>query len=296
MESWIKGIDDILQSGLKNQLFIYICQVFPNTDLAEPDYQEKFGIRTRRIELTEIHGSVRRRDWVPEFEDIVIATNSMPTEEWRRMLMFSWVMMLLHSLKLGFFVLAYLADRYGVRYSDFLSYVSFREFPRNTGAMIRNELAEFDRKIDRLLAGEGRGCTMPDHGGIYWDEEEASFLRLSEDFDRFFGELLEILRAFLKDRGIKFDDDELVEVVRYQRMRVPTPTPPAITQWAFSRNIPGYFDAYFGTSPVPLKPTAQVLEVHPVDYDGDQKRFARESILWGRKSGLMLTKVRWFDS
>ena len=152
VDSWIKGIDGILQSGLKNQLFIYICQVFPNTDLAESDYQEKFGIRTQRIELNEIHGSVRSRDWVPEFEDVVIATNAMPTEDWRRMLVFSWVTMLLHSLKLGFFALAYLADRYGVRYSDILSYIAFGEFPRDTGEIMRDELGEFDRKIGRLIS------------------------------------------------------------------------------------------------------------------------------------------------
>jgi hypothetical protein len=101
-QSWRNGIDEILSSGLKNQLFIYLCQVYPNTDLADRDYQKSFGIITKKIDLNEIHGNVRHNDWVSEIEEIVIATDSMPHEGWRRRVMISWVTMMIHSLKLGF--------------------------------------------------------------------------------------------------------------------------------------------------------------------------------------------------
>lgn len=78
LRSWIDGVDRVLGSGLKNQLFMYICQVFPNTDLAAPDYRAKFGLQTRVVELNEIPGHVRTGEWVAEEEEIVVATAAMP--------------------------------------------------------------------------------------------------------------------------------------------------------------------------------------------------------------------------
>ncbi|MBY0429771.1 MAG: radical SAM protein, partial [Rhodospirillales bacterium] len=293
-EGWIGGINSILQSGLKNQLFIYLCQVYPNTELGDPEYQKKFGIVTRRVRLNDIHGIIRPAEWVSEYEDIVIRTGSMSTEDWRRMLMVSWLTMTIHSLKLGFFVLAWLVDRFALKHSDFLLYLSEGRFPHQQAPMLLAELRAFERKVESLLAGEGRGCELPEYGAIYWDVEEACFLRLSRDFDGFFEELGRVLRTFLDERGIDCPEEELQEVVRYQRMRVPTPTPPIITQWSFSRSFPEYFDHLFSSEPVALTGMPQVLEIDPIDFTADRPRYARETILWGRKSGLLMNKARWF--
>jgi len=292
-ETWFNGIDGILESGLKNQLFTYICQVYPNTDLGNPDYQKKFGIITKPIEINEIHGSIRSEAWVPEYEHVVIRTNSMSTEDWRRMLMFSWITMLFHSLKAGTFVSAYLHSRLGVKYSEFFSYISDGLFPDHLGETLRKEIGIYNRKIDRILEGRGRGCELPDYGPIYWDEEEASFLRISEDLDGFTDQLQELVRDFLKSRSIDFDDDELAEIIIYQRMRLPSVNPPAITEWTFARNIPEFFDRFFEVEPIVLERTPQVYKVSPIDYDGDHVRYAREAILWARKSGTILVKGEW---
>ena len=44
--TWVSGIEHMLSAGLKNQLFAYICQVYPNKDLGDPKYQKDFGIIT----------------------------------------------------------------------------------------------------------------------------------------------------------------------------------------------------------------------------------------------------------
>ncbi len=82
--TWVSGIEHMLSAGLKNQLFAYICQVYPNTDLGDPKYQKDFGIITKRIELNEIHASLRNERLVTEFEDIIISSQSMPLEELRK--------------------------------------------------------------------------------------------------------------------------------------------------------------------------------------------------------------------
>jgi len=291
LASWIDGVDRVLGSGLKNQLFMYICQVFPNTDLADPDYLAKFGVRTETIELTEIHGRVRTGEWVSEEEEIVTATASMPEDDWRAALIFSWVTMTMHSLKLGFFVIAWLVDRFGIKHSEFLEYLARGEFDADEFPRISAEIAVFEDKVARLRQGQGRGCVMPEYGDIYWDEEEASFLRLSEDFDGFYRELRELVIEFLEARGHAFELVELDEVVEFQSRSIPRPSGGATRMVHFEHSLLDYFTALFSTEPKALtNAPCDVVFTQP-EFGGDLERFARESILWGRKSGTMLARA-----
>ena len=290
-DTWVGGIDRVLSSGLKNQLFIYICQVFPNTDLAAPAYREKFGLVTRKIELLEIHGRVRTGDWVQEEEEIVIGSDSMPTDDWRRALVFSWITMTMHSLKLGFFALGYLVDRFAIRHTDVLDYIARGEWRGEEFPILTRELATFERKINALLDGEGRGCVMPDYGDIYWDEEEASFLRISRDFDAFYDEFEALVSEFLEAHGVRYDANELRAVMRYQSLAIPRAIGRETTRMAFDWKVADYFDALHTTTPIELEAGRQEVEATQPAFEGDLPRFARESILWGRKSGTMLAKI-----
>lgn len=291
--TWTDGIEGMLQSGLRNQLFVYLAQVYPNTELGDPEYQRRFGIVTRRLELNEVHGAIRPADLVPEYEDVIVSTDAMPLAEWRRAVVFSWTLMVLHSLKLGFFVLAYLADRYRVRFVDMVRYLSECRMPAGTAPLIRSEIDAFERQVDRLLAGRGRGRELPEFGAIYWDEEEASFLRLSDRLEPLYDELHACLRAFLAEQGVAYDEAELREAIAYQRLRIPTLEPAAVTERTFAWSFPEYFDTLFRSDHVPLRRARQTLCIRPRDFGADRQRYARETILWGRKSGTMLVEASW---
>ena len=290
--SWTEGVDRVLGSGLKNQLFMYICQVFPNTDLADPDYIARFGLQTRVIELNEIHGRLRTPDWVGEEEEIVVGSHAMPPADWARALVFSWVTMTMHSLKLGFFVMAWLVDRFGVRHSEFLEFLAAGDFAAKDFPRWSGELAAFRAKVERLRAGQGRGCVLPEYGEIYWDEEEASFLRLSRDFDGFYAELRELVLEFLERRGAAIDVAELDDVLSYQSLAIPRPAARANNRARFTHALHDWFEALFSTEPQPLQAEPQVVEAVQPDFGGELGRFAKETILWGRKSGTMLAQRR----
>ena len=293
-ESWVEGIDQLLASGLKNQLFIYHCQVYPNTTLADPEYQKQFGLITRRIRLTEIHGAIRPSDELHEYEEIIVGTNAMSVEDWQRATVFSWLTMTLISLKLGIFILLYLADRFQVRFADFLQYVSEQQMARGVGTLLRKEVAEFGTQAKRLLAGEGRGRVVKEFGALYWDEEEASFLRIVEHADRFYAEFVKLLHAYLDERGIPHSMDELQEAVTYQRARVPSWHAPSVTRWDFKHNFPAYFAGRLRGKKVALQQQPQQLVLRaPRDFGGDKIRFARETVLWARKSDTLLEEADW---
>jgi len=288
METWKAGIENLLQAGLKNQLFVYLCQVFPNTEMHDPEYQKRFGIQTHRIELNEIHGAIRTEDLTTEYEDIIIKTDAMTTEMWKKMVMLSWMTMVFHSLKIGFFAMLYVVKRHGQSYVDFINYACEYE----KGSLLQREKREFMSQIDRLLAGKGRGRMVPGYSPIYWDEEEASFIRISENLDSYYVEFGTMLRDYLKDRGIVYDPVEVADVVYYQRLRIPSANDMAASITSFDTNVAEYFDRVL-TDPIPLERKQQAVTIYARLYDGDRERFAKETIMWGRKSGTIMNKAVW---
>lgn len=285
--SWRAGIEQTLRSGLKNQLMIYVCEVYPNTDLADPGYREKFGIKTRRGALREIHGTIRDRAWVTEYQEFVCETASMPNSVWREMHVFSILVMLFHSLKLGMFVLSYLSEKYGIEYVSFIEFLqhSRDEFP---DTLIAEELGHYERYIDGLMNGQGRGIEFPKYGPLYWDVEEAGFLRVTERKRRFYEEIAMLVRVFLAERNLVIDQAELDDVMRYQEARIPSLSDDASAELIFSTNIPEYMDRLFGNAPLPLRHRPQVATVKAKIASRDPVDFARQVMLWGRKSGTLL--------
>jgi len=290
-DTWKTGVEEMLSAGLKNQLFIYLCQVFPNTEMSEPEYQKRFGIVTKRIVLTEIHGAIRTPDLVTEYEDVIVTTDSMPLSMWREMVLFSWLTMVMHSLKVAFFVTLYLTHQHKKPFTDFITFLM--RYGSRYPLMAR-ELREFNSQIDRLIEGGGRGRCVEGHAPIYWDEEEASFLRISEQADAFYAELLNITRDFLESNDIAYDVDELDEIMIYQRVRIPTAKDEPLQLRTFQRNIPEYFDRLLTASPIQICMQPQMLIVTARQFT-DKGRFAVETLMWGRKSGTIMTKVEWTE-
>ncbi|MDP6173609.1 MAG: hypothetical protein QGF09_05530, partial [Rhodospirillales bacterium] len=295
-DSFNAGIEQLLRTGLKNQVFIYHCQIYENTELASPEYRARHGIRTRKLPLSAMHGAVQRGGWVDEVEETIVETNSMSLEDWRRASIFSWTVMLMHSLKVGFFVMAYLADRLGLNYCDLLRHICENRMSRDKGGMIRREITRFQTCLDAILTGARRGSHAPEYGEIYWELEEFSYLELSKGLDLFYTEFEDIICAYLDQKGVAYDRAELSEAMTYQRMRMPACSPEGPESHDFEFNFPEYFAKRWGTAPVPLTRSAQRLEVKQVDFAGDHEEFARQVILWGRKSGLMLNDADWRDT
>lgn len=243
-QSFLDGLEEILEAAPKSQLFIYPLQVYPNTELATPDYRERFKIKTIHLPLNEIHASIRRPGEVVEYEELVTSTGSMPVEDWRQAAVVSWVVQLLHGLKLGSCISAHLFELYHIKYVSF--YVALL---KASGGILRDEVQRLYDLLDSILKGKPRGQVLPDFGSIYWEPEEASYLRLSTKKDAFYQELYLVINEYLESHGIPHNKWQLREVVEYQRAHVP--------------------DLY-------------------QDYKGDKEAFAREVVVYGRKSNQML--------
>jgi len=296
-QSFLNGIEEILESAIKNQVFVYLCQVYPNTELADKEYQKKFKISTVRIPLNEIHAVERPREFIPEYEDIIVSTASMPVDDWKRTVVVSWIMQLFHGLKLGFYILIYLVDRYHVKYTEFFEYIGLLKIKSNRIKILKSEVLNFYKAADSIIQGNPRGLIMPNFGNIYWEIEEASYINISNKKESFYNEMYEVTKEYLESIGVDYNDEELKEVVEYQKARVSNYMSIEKQEYYFKHNIPEYFDTYFLEARSSLSEIPQIMILTDFkDYKGDKKAFAKEIILYGRKSNKMLHAVRWFNS
>ncbi|MBI1974282.1 MAG: B12-binding domain-containing radical SAM protein [Candidatus Zambryskibacteria bacterium] len=291
-ESFKKGIEEVFQAGLYDQVGIFLCQVLPNTPMYDPEYVKLHGIETRCIELVETHASKRRPGEVAEYEDVVVATRSMPHPEWRRSATLMWMAQTLHGLKLGFFVSLYLFREFGLKYTELFEYLIANGTDTNRFPIFSRELNRYAEYLEGIMTGKPQCVFLPEYGKISWQVEEATFLRLSGDFENFYQEFKGLTQSFLEERGVMVPLRELNEVFKYQYARIAAPV---LRQSAFEflHTVPEYFKNILLDKPATLKEGKQTVRVERTDYRSDKEEFARQVIWFGRRDSRAVEPATW---
>lgn len=289
--SFKNGIEEILQGSINNQPYIYHCQILPNTLVGDVNFQKEHGLIIKRIALTEIHCAVRDKNFVLEDEDIIVGSNAMPTTDWQRATVLSWVTQLLYGLGAGLFISNYLFDKHHVSYTDLYEFIADRNFTANV-PMVKGIIDGLFKGTWDILGGKPRSTVIPEFGDVYRDYEEGSFFCMSHDKDVFYAELFEIIKGFLLLRGHQFSVDVLKEVVDYQKARTPGYKPLLTKELSFEYNLPEYFEKYFENKIDILKSPQMLFLENAMDYSGDREEFARD-VIRKRRNNDILYKAKW---
>jgi len=285
-QTFTRGITELIENGQHSKIEIYYCDVMPNAEMGDPAYQAKFGIRFVTIPLFQPHSSPVETEWdIVENQFIIHETSALPTADWKRAGRFAWAIQFLHMLKVGQYVALYFRNRHDVSFLEF--YESFLEFAsgRRDG-FIREELDSVDRVHENVVQGLGFDQYVPEFSSITWPMEEASFLRLSLNRDRFYAEFREFV-DFLADKLVlTVDAREIDDLLLYQQAAVVHFDDVGDKTLDLSFDFPEYL---YGCT-VAVKSTDlhagrfRYLLRNTVNLQGNKKRFAEE-ILWGGRKG-----------
>lgn len=292
--SFLDGLEEILEGSRVGQLYVYHCQVLPNTQLVEPDYQHKHGIVTKISPLQEVHSVTREKDSVEEIEKIIIYTNSMPPKDWRKSAVNAWVTQTLHSLQAGNHISNYLRDRHEVRYVDFYEHLAQKNIDSKTAPMISKEINNLHNLAKKIQEGNTRAQSVSEFGNVSWEPEEASYLKFVEDASTFYSELFTITKDFLNAKNKRFDVNEMKEIFKYQEALIPCWSNPKQTTFHFEYNVPEYMAHFFDDNKIKLSKNKQILKIVGCkDFGDDKVRYAKETVLWGRRSNNLLYDATW---
>jgi hypothetical protein len=215
IDTFLKGIEFVLQSSNDNQVFIYHCQILPNTPMAEPEYLKKFKIQTVKVPLAEVHGSIRDNRIEQEYESVVIACESMPNEDWKKCATLAWMIQLFYSLKVGHKIVRFLNNECGLQYTDFFLHLYNYDF---------KEIKYFKQRAEDVSSGMSRCRYDLKFGPIYYEPEELVFLYIGMDKETFYRNVLQATMDFLELKNAPYDLDKLKILFENQSREVSDPS------------------------------------------------------------------------
>jgi radical SAM superfamily enzyme YgiQ (UPF0313 family) len=279
ISTWESGINTLLETGLNNQLFVYQAEVYPNTELGTREYQDKYKIKTKKIALNEIHCSPRPIGWTKEYQEIVIQNYSMTVDDWRNMTKFSILTMLLHSMKLGYFILAYTHKRIEIKYSEIIKLIM--NAPTEFLSSISSDVEQY---LDDLIGGKGRGLLVAKYSEVYLEIEEVLFLKATENIEKFFSEILQALETKIP----KHLYEEFEEVVLFQKILIPfyKENEDSISV-DFKYNIPDYCLGFYRNFDIEIYQSPITLNINRPGFKS-LIEFTKYKTIYARKSGTIL--------
>ena len=196
-KSWIDGLGSLLDSNINNQIFVYQAEVYPNTELNEKAYKKKYGIKTLNIELQETHCSPKEQKWLKEYQEIVIETSSMTTKDWKSRNLFSVSLMVMHSFKVGFYIMNYLKNEMNISGKDFIKYICDKTNKKQHPFIYNHLIKRTDNWLNSVLKGKARSIFNPKYSDVYLDIEEIIFLEISKNFKLFYSELELLMKKLI---------------------------------------------------------------------------------------------------
>ncbi|MBQ6263933.1 MAG: radical SAM protein [Clostridia bacterium] len=209
-DSFISGLCTLFEIGQHYVFEIYGCILLPNSMMGQKDYIKKFGIKTVRSELIRPHFQ-NEAFAVPEYNQIVVETNTMSREMYVRATAFAYLVKSFHGSGLlrAFAVYLYLVMKvpYKTFYDGIIDY-----FENNPGLFASKLYFDIKEHADRLSLGSGNTKLVFKHcGDVIWEDHEYYCLNALNRIDEFYEDLTPYIKTF------HIDNDVFNDLLLYQK-------------------------------------------------------------------------------
>ncbi len=201
-ESLSDGIDKLLNLGQHNSIYIHNCEWLPCSIMGQPDYVEKYKIKTSHIPLNQPHREYDENDDIEECSSVVTSTYSMDENEWKKMNLFSYTVQTFHHMGILQFFALYCYNEGICTYRDFYERLLMwcLKDEVTVAGRVYGRVREY---LDSVLCEKGTlSCSDERFGNVQWPFEEYIYLCIIYEIDRFYDEIKEFLRSFISDEDI----------------------------------------------------------------------------------------------
>lgn len=281
-DTFVDGIETLLDVGQHEGIFIFPCMVLPNSELGDIEYIKQYGIKSCQVNIPPFHATPSADD-VPEYQSIVIETNTMSVKDWRKVYTYAWALQSFHGLGLLRDIAICLKQLFGLKYQDF--YEQLTNFAvEHPDTMIGGEFSIFSDYLDRFLDGQIEACVLPKYGDITWPPEEATFLRVVDKKEKFYEEIVNFVKSCSSITDNTTPAEFFESLVVYQKNMILDPSTPERFEFAIMFDIQSLLSE---------KPEMEKLEIGSLKYKvnarknfkNDAVQYAREVVWYGRKGG-----------
>ncbi|HEV2161893.1 MAG TPA: cobalamin-dependent protein [Stellaceae bacterium] len=293
-DSFVEGVRRLMETGQHNRIQFNNLSILPNAEMGDLAYQKKYGMVTIESKIINIHGErVELDDDVPEIQQLVIATASMPAADWRRTRAFCWITALLHFNKLFQIPLITAYELSGLSYRDMLE--AFLAVDGAQYPMLGEIRDFFIAEAKRIQEGAPEYVYSKEYLGIYWPADEYIFIKLTAEkkFDAFYREAGVLLQSLVAERcGPRFEA-MIDDAVRLNRTLVKQPGVRDDVVVEVGSDLMSFYNAVRqGEKPaLAQRPATIHVDRSSQSYD-DFQVWCREVVWWGNKKGAYLYNNR----
>ncbi len=204
-QSIIEGISTLITNGQHNRIQFNNLSILRNTEMGDPEYQERYSMDIIRTKIINGHGKKNASvSGIEEYQELVVGTNTMPGPDWIKTRVLCWMVNLIYFNKLLQIPIITLHEVYGIPYKDVFKFL-VQEPSRSNDLPIFKEIYEFFEKTARDMQNgtQEEFIHSPEWLDIWWPVEEYAFIKLCVEgkIQRFYQEAANIMVGFITDKS-----------------------------------------------------------------------------------------------
>jgi len=221
-ETYTRGIAEVIEKGQHNRIQFGNLIILPNSEMGDFEYQKEHGFVIRESKVVNIHGSYLETDGVYETQKIVVATNTMPEDDWVKARVFSWMAAFLHfdkALQIPFLVLN---KTCGLPFREMIGLFAEEGVRSPVLASIRDFLTE--KALD-LQNGGPEYSESKEWLNIWWPPDELLLIKLcaEDQLGAFYQEAEEALAGLIEKKQLEFPRELLSDAMKLNRDLIKLP-------------------------------------------------------------------------
>jgi hypothetical protein len=210
----------------------------------------------------------------------------MDREDFDRSALLAWAVQLFHALGLTQVIAVYTHAYHALRFGDF--YEALLDFcHQHPETVMGRELLHIRNKLEDVFDHGGNwDDIVPEFSNLTWALEEASYLRIALDRDRFYREVAQFLDFLMEKFSLNIESDLRSDLLRYQQFIVVKYEGHLNTSLSLGHSLFSFHRGILTGEKLPLHRGRYRLQLNdPQRYDGDMERYATEVLFWGRRGG-----------
>ena len=253
-DTFADGVSYIIENGQHNRIQFNNLSILPNAEMGDPVYQNKYGMVTVKSKMINIHGSlVESDDEIPEMQELVIATSTMPKEDWVRTRAFSWMTAFAYFDKILQIPLVLLHEICLISYRELIE--AFMEGNPEPWPILSEIRSFFLEKARDIQNGGPEYCHSKEWLNIWWPADEYIMIKLCTEgkLSTFYQETEEMLAHLLRTNFIDLPPRLLHEAMELSKNLIKLPFQTQDLDLIVSHNIWEFYQSVLVGTPIPLE-------------------------------------------
>ena len=295
--SFVEGVEVLINSGQHHRIQFNNLTILPNAEMGDPNYLERFKMKTVSSEIINIHGSkIFLEDDVAEVQDVVIETYSMNSREWVQTRAICWLISFLYFDKLVQIPIILMKEYIGLNYKKIFE--SFLNLDKLKYPILNEIWNFFISEAESIKRGGVEYKYSEDWLGVYWPADEYVFIKLTSEkkVESFYKEVEKLFLDLCILESKKGLSPTISQSVEMNRLLISQPFVKDDVDVFSDYNIIDYWQGIISGNPVSLKTGSYQHRIsRSKRYYLDFQQWCKEIVWWGNKKGAYLYSIEKSD-